>query len=554
MQHFYHSPIRTELNGLGKIDWLISPAKRLTTELIYSVQRWYDYEFSWRYNLGGLPPRLRDSYRAAFLWTHTLSRRTFYSVGLSQYFLHSKIGEGRAEDMDLTPYEYDFFLLYIISGNRMWWADMRQNVYSLKTDITSQIHPYHLLKAGIELNQYNIDSDIRKMEPQMTYFGKPLVYEPLLNYSTKYHYYPRSGSVYIQDKIEAGKDRSVITLGLRFDFLDPRAERPAVELVPAGSGEYYEEVTGFVPAKIKYHLSPRVGFSFPLTDKSFFFVNYGHYFQYPLFEYLYSGLDNVSLRGGVNVLRGNPDLLAERTRAWEISIRHNFAHNIVISVAYFHKETHNQIDTKTFVASNSRIAGDYGFAEYVNNPYATTTGFEFVVSRSKGRWVRGNLSYTYMTAKGLSDYENQSLNYAQWGFPVLNNPFYLSWDQTHTLKADVVFELPFAMTVDVVWQYHSGRPYTYYPSLDGFTPDNPDQPFLPNNRRMPENNFMDMKVSKKFHFGSRYNVTFYVDSRNLFDKMNVRWMDSSGRVGGELGDPAAYYTPRRTMVGIRAEF
>lgn len=204
MQHFFDSPVRKELSGLGKIDYLISPTRRLTGEVLYSLQRWRDYEFTWRYNLDGLPSRRRDSYRAAVLWSHSVSSHLFYSASLSQFSLHSKIGKGSAQDMSLTPYDFDFFLLYITTGDRTWRADARQKVYTLKADVTNQIRTSHLVKAGFELNQYDIDSDLVKMEPQTTYFGKPLVFEPLLNYSNQYHYYPRSGSAYIQDKIEAG--------------------------------------------------------------------------------------------------------------------------------------------------------------------------------------------------------------------------------------------------------------------------------------------------------------------------------------------------------------
>jgi hypothetical protein len=46
---------------------------------------------------------------------------------------------------------------------------------------------------------------------------------------------------------------------------------------------------------------------------------------------------------------------------------------------------------------------------------------------------------------------------------------------------------------------------------------------------------------------------FYVDARNVFNKLNVRWMDSGGKIGGELGDPGAYYDPRRVRVGFRID-
>ena len=42
----------------------------------------------------------------------------------------------------------------------------------------------------------------------------------------------------------------------------------------------------------------------------------------------------------------------------------------------------------------------------------------------------------------------------------------------------------------------------------------------------------------------------YFDVRNVLDKQNVRWIDSCGRIGGELGDPSAFYTGRRVNAGI----
>ncbi|MBD3291145.1 TonB-dependent receptor plug domain-containing protein, partial [candidate division KSB1 bacterium] len=82
MQHFFNSPIQKELNGIGKFDWLYSPSKRLGLQVLYSLKRWRDYEFSWRYNLDGLPSRRRNSYRIALSWTHTISEKTFYSTRL----------------------------------------------------------------------------------------------------------------------------------------------------------------------------------------------------------------------------------------------------------------------------------------------------------------------------------------------------------------------------------------------------------------------------------------------------------------------------------------
>ena len=59
------------------------------------------------------------------------------------------------------------------------------------------------------------------------------------------------GNVYVQDKIETEKNGTILNLGVRYDFLDPRALRPALELIPKSSEEFTQEVREFVPARFK---------------------------------------------------------------------------------------------------------------------------------------------------------------------------------------------------------------------------------------------------------------------------------------------------------------
>lgn len=554
-QYLFLSPISQELTGFGKIEYVVSPTLRLSTQGIYSLSKWRDYEFSWRFNLAGLPARSRDSYRAAFMVSNTLSQSTFYTLTLSTFYLRSKIGDGVKEDLTLQPYEYDFFLRYVIGGNRNWWADTKQRVYTIKGDITSEIIKSHLFKIGVEYNVFNVVSDLVKYEPQTTYFGKPIIGAPLLNYSNAYNYRPRSGSVYVQDKVELERDGSNFSIGLRWDFLDPTAERPILD-IPTNPDEYQEVVTGHVKASLKQQFSPRLSFAAPVGASSFFFVNFGHYFQYPLFDYLYSGVNPVQLRHGVkNVQPGNPDLQPERTIAWEAGFKHGINENVVGSVTYFQKRFLNQIDTKTLVPFDSKFAGDYGFASYVNNAEASATGLEFVLSRERDDRLSGSISYTYMITEGISEYVDQSINYLQWGFPLFPKAYPLSWDQRHAIKADLDFKISGGVQSNLVVLYNSPRPYTYYPTRDGFTAVDTNRMFLPNNARMFEVLFLNLKLSKQFALGDQkqYQLTIYADIRNLLNKKNVRWLDSNGRIGGELGDPSAYYEGRRVRVGLRLE-
>jgi outer membrane receptor for ferrienterochelin and colicin len=555
-QHYFSSPIDREISGLSKLEYVFSPTLRIGLQGIYSFHHWRDYEYSWRFNLDGLPAETKNSFRLALLLSHSLSNTMSYTVTLSAFSTHSRINDGDKEDMTLLPYEYDLYLRYILHGSRNWWEDTRQYVYSLKSDLTWQVRGVHLVKAGITLNQYHIVSDLVKYEPQLTYFGKPISGASLLNYSNAYDYRPRSGSVYLQDKIDMADQGANVTFGMRWDFLDPRAERPLVEFIPTSSTEYTEKVNGSVPASFKQQISPRIALSFPLMPGSFFFINYGQYFQFPLFNYLYSGLNPVQLKYGTkNVQAGNVDLEPESSTLWEFGCKQNIKGNIVLTMTYFQKNMTNQIDTKTLIPFDSKSAGDYGFASYVNNSSGSAYGFEGVISREQSENISGSLSYTYMVTEGFSDYANQGLNIAQWGFKLAALSYPLSWDQRHTIKADIDFTAPGNIQSNVVIMYNSPRPYTYFPTRDGYTALDTSKMLLPNNARMNDFVTVNCKVSKKFELSSpgRIVLTVYTDIQNLLNRKNIKWMDSEGRIGGELNDPGGYYEPRRVRVGLQID-
>ncbi|HTP12548.1 MAG TPA: TonB-dependent receptor, partial [Bacteroidota bacterium] len=536
-QHFFSSPIRKEFSGLSKVEYLFTPTLRLGLQGIYSFQDWRDYEYSWRFNLGGLPPEVRNSYRLALTLSHTFSDKGFYTLSLSTYSLRSKIGSGSKADLSLLPYEYDFYLQYVLNGTRNWWEDTRQNITTFKGDVTWQPNRFHVLKAGVTLNQYDINSDLVKYEPETTYFGKPIPDAPMLNYSNSYHYLPRSGSAYVQDKFQIVEEGTNVNFGLRWDFFDPTAERPVVEFIPVTQNQYGDTVTGNVRTSLKQQVSPRLSLAFPVNPTSFFFFNFGKYFQFPLFDYLYSGLNPVQLKlGAKNVQAGNVDLQPEQLTLWEAGFKQTIRADLVFSATYFVKQMKNQIDARTLIPFDSKYGGDYGFASYVNNSQADATGLELVLTREREEPVAGSISYTYMETEGYSEYVDQNINIAMWGFPLAPIAYPLSWDQTHTLKADLDFKVPGGIQTNLLVLYNSPRPYTYYPTRDGYTPVDTSKVFLPNNRRMSYYLGINVKLSKSFTLSETtpVSLTLYADIRNLLNRKNVKWMDSEGRVGGEL--------------------
>ena len=556
-QQFVPSPVVQDLIGFAKLEWNLTRDLRLTAQGLYSSTEFRDYEFSWRFNLAGLPVQKRDALRVSASLSETLSEHSFYQLSASVLSIDKQINEGRPDPSSLEPYRYDFFLRYVLEGSKAWWATSDQRVYVLKGEYTHQLPGGHIVKAGAELLQYDVSSELIKVEPERTYFGKPILESPLLNYSTSYRYRPRSGSVYIQDKIEVKATQSNVSIGLRWDFLDPTASRPVVEFIPAVGGEYTQTLTGWTKATPKHQVSPRFSFATPIGLETFFFLNFGLYFQFPLFDYLYSGLSIPQLQAGTrSVLAGNPDLQPERTIAWEFGLKRALVASIVGSFTYFKRKSYNQLDSKTLIASDSKYSGDYGYASYVNNAQATASGIEIVLSRERTEIVNGSISYTTMVTEGIGETADQGINYSQWGFPLPAVPYALSWDQRHAVKLDLDVSLPLGFECAFVVLYNSAKPYTYYPTKDGFTPQNPSVPFVPNNKRMSDVTTIALKLRKRFELSGSVPsaVVLYLDGTNILNAHNIRWMDSNGRVGGELGDPGAYYDPRRVFLGCAIEF
>ena len=555
-ERFFPSPVEKSFGGFGKLDYLVSPSMRFALQILYDHHDWHDYEFDWRFNLNGLPPEKRDAYRIAAFLTHTVSRTFFYTASLSRFFIRSRLGTGSESDIPVNdPYQYDFFLRYVVSGQRAWWSDAKQTSSMAKFDGTFHPVDLHLIKFGGELTLFDLHSNLAKYEPRKTFFGRPLINEPQLDFSTSYAYKPQAGALYIQDKIGVETEGVLLNIGLRYDFFNPTASRPAIEAIPVSDTAFTFAVQQTVPAKWKHQFSPRLGAAMQVAENGYLFVNLGSYFQYPLFDYLYSGLDRVTLARGFSALTGNPDLEPERTIAYEMSLRYSFSHEIVGSITYFNKQTTNLIDTKTFVPGDSKLAGTYGFAEYVNTPNAQSHGIELTISRERGGWITGDISYTYMVTEGTSGTPQDGFYIAQYGLPPAVRTFPLSWDQRHTVKTTVKLAAPGGFSALCVAEYHSGRPYTNYPTATGFEPVDGGA-FIQNNDRMPSYNDVDLRVEQAFSIGfmPTAHPKVFVDMRNVFNSMNVKWEDSNGRIGGELGDPSGYYIGRRTRVGLQIDF
>ena len=461
---------------------------------------------------------------------------------------------------------------YYAAGDNNFWTTRNSTTTILKGDFTSQVTENHQVQTGIEVlsnHLYNLGT---------TNYGSSNIY---VEY---YDVVPTSISLYAQDKMEY--EGMIVNIGLRYDrynpgggspedpfkplvlkedgtFLYTNSEGPeaATLLSDDNAQEYVSELKGtfddlpevglpiinsWKKASTKHMIAPRLGISFPITDRAKFHFTYGHYYQMPPADDLYENL-NFDMRGAIR-RRGNPDLEPEKTIAYEVGIVQQFTDDLTVDITGFTKDINNLVSSV-----HVDITNDYSY--FINDIYGRVQGFELTIRkwRTSGSPVTGMLSYTYSVAKGKGSSRNLGYLTSYRQQPEVTESHPLSWDQRHIVSAALDIQLPFASAVNFVGRYASGLPYT----------PNPRAPIKPaiNSKRYPATYNVDALVSKRSRIGGM-TYTFFADIRNIFNTQNLNNILDAvtyDRYGIPLTaqkhtSPASWSSPRLVMVGVSLDF
>ena len=375
--------------------------------------------------------------------------------------------------------------------------------------------------------------------------------------------------VYAQNKLES--EGMILNLGLRYDYFDPKTFVPANPNDPLLQ-QYLDDpqnvttlfdlqnrLRGAVDAKAKQQLSPRVGVSYPITENDVLHVTYGHYFQLPLLDYLY-GNHGFDLRGAFKYV-GNPDLKEEKTVAYEAGLEHGFNDYLKLSIVGYFKDVLNLTSYK------KETFGTGIYWLHTNSDYARIKGFELTLSQRTWHGFSGIITYTYQIARGRASDAYQNFQDDYDNRKPRTEDFPLDWDQRHTAKVNVNYQIPddWGPTIgkthllgdwdiDLFWNYGSGTPYTSSTSVP--------QPELPpmNDKTFPAAWSLDMRVQKGLSIYKTYKANLFAEITNLTNRANiintvdVERYDLTGEPGGQFGDPTVYSNPRRILLGMEFVF
>ncbi|MGD8782201.1 MAG: TonB-dependent receptor [Ignavibacteria bacterium] len=429
-----------------------------------------------------------------------------------------------------------------------------------KLDLTSQVTKTHQLKFGAEgrfyklkLDSYSVivatDEDGTTITPFQP--GVPEIGTINRSYYVRE---PKEFSIYAQDKIEF--DDIIVNLGVRFDYFDANSVVPTDETDPniynpfkndniyanwvdmpdnySGTIDQYisaqleagtiweytpEERRAFMQKSVdaKSAISPRLGIAFPITDRGVIHFSYGHFFQMPEFQYLFSNPDFILSSSAANTLFGNADLKPQKTVMYEIGLQQEITENVGVDLTLFYKDIRDWVGTSPLVKT-ARTSVEYSV--YENKDYANVRGVTLKIEKRFVNDFSFRADYTYQVAEGTYSDPDDAFNAIEANEAPVLSLLPMNWDQTHTFNAQLIYRLR-DWTFSLIGRYWSGQPYTPSFPVAETVGSSTVSGLTTNSARLPDQKIVDLTINKSFNLGKDLHFDVFLNVYNLLDQRDA---------------------------------
>jgi outer membrane receptor protein involved in Fe transport len=490
----------------AKMNYMMTPKTlaSLKIAVIHQERAYGTRDHAWEDSIGRRwfdDYRLKGEHLFDYLHEGTLPARDVLVDSLRQY---NGIPDNSSSDA-LRRNPYGIARWFYTYGDFPTWSCQQNINYQSRLDLTHSISKIHELKAGLDFSQYR--------------YKFPYSYTMQTSFTwDSYSKNPYKISSYIQDKIDVSG--LIARLGLRFDYFRPRTYTYAE---PSNWDK-----DSIVYADVHYTISPRLGFSLPVTNRMKFRFNYGHYYQFPHLDSYYSWTDTVSsirLRILAGLPIGNIMLKPQKTVTYEIGSENLLTDDVAIGLTVYYKDIYDLLHVREILALPK------SYYMYLNDDYGNVKGFEVsLMKRMSNLWALG-INYTLQFAKGTADDDSERID------PVPVIDCWLDFDERHSLHANLDLEIPGTfiflpirhLLSSFVISYHSGLPYTPI-DLRG------NQLGEVNSARMPGYWNVDLKFQRSIIIGP---VRLLLSGAifNLFNTEQVLHVYSTTGEPDDHGDP-----------------
>jgi len=403
-------------------------------------------------------------------------------------------------------------------------------------------------------HRFNFGAEYKKTD--LAYFNEASNISQI--FMDAYVVHPVTWGAWAKDRLDLGD--VVIDLGVRYDYMNSKAlfantpgrifSDPAWQVGTVTNDAAYAAslASVFTPAAGHHTLSPRLGVSFPITEKTDFHLSYSHQVQTPDFNTLLSGTNNDLSFTNSNDAFGR-DIGFGKTIQFEFGVRHAFSPDLVLDVAAYNKTFVNQLAYRilpyddpsnpgSILNLNALTTADYGYSrgldfkldKRIGTWLDFSGGYTFQVARSTGS---DPFSYLNTTARSISAVTQDREPPPQQALPTNDNREHNivgsltitvpeDWKKGTTLGAILRQVNAFA-----TFRAVSGLPYTRIinsgagntaPRTTFGLSGNAAEPI--NSSTMPWTKYLDLRVNKGVKLG-RTDVTVFANVQNLFNFKNI---------------------------------
>ncbi|MCK5147104.1 TonB-dependent receptor [bacterium] len=486
------------------------------------------------------------------------------------------------------PFEDAFRIQYPGSSRFNAYSKDRETRYSFKFDITRQIGQSHQAMFGIELQQENIrrfsiaarsyhnrmttatyqdetkyteydryaglalrligydwmGEEVNDNTVTQTLSGVPTDADGnLIKTDINLHNKPMTpvmASVYLKDEIEL-KDM-ILNLGVRVDHFRNGFEsiNDWTNLTQAPGTVMSDE--DFGKEKQYTYITPRLGFSFPVTDRAVFHAQYGKYVQPVNTDFLwgrsgFTGLSSQIFNTPFFSPQPNPNLEPEKQTTYEFGFQMQFGDNASLDVTAYYKDVRDLITIRRMIVP---LESGYTSPDlFTNGDFSTVRGFTTTFNMRRTSRVQTQIMYTYTVAHGTGS-DAQSHRDIAWQE---TTPFFpkvvqtLDFDIRHAATAVIDVRTKADDGPEFMGMYplgniganfkfdvSSGAPYTAigiagaYSSIYGFNAPTPLG--APNSSRLPWFMQLDAKITKSFTVGP-LKMQAYLWALNLLNSKSI---------------------------------
>ncbi len=357
--------------------------------------------------------------------------------------------------------------------------------------------------------------------------------------------HPLFGGAYIQNKIELPD--LIVNAGLRFDYIDPgtKGYKDAQNIgLTDIDGVPIVADSSLVAQSATMQVSPRIGFSFPVTDRTVFHAEYGKFIEEGSLSDLYDTRTVAArfLQGGFARQYPNPNLKPERTTDYQLGFRQQLGDVAAFDATFFYKDT-KDLHVIRYVYPDPGATIPSYFTN-VNGDFGTIKGLTFTFNVRRFERLALDANYTIQSALATGStsgdhfdiawQDNSGINGRPY-FPVIPSPTEFDRSHTGSINADYRFAEEDGPTIfgtkllertglNLLLTFSSGRRYTVQDVVGAFSFSTSNAPTPHedlNTSTGPWSYQIDLKLDRTVRVFGTTDLNVYLWVVNLLNRQNI---------------------------------